>query len=99
MTTNPNDGLRTIGECAKFFAMSVEWIRFHEAAGHFRYEDGGRIEPLRFLTEEGKLGVRYYDLDMIELMANSLKKAYVINKYDHERTMNVIKAYRALEEK
>ncbi len=94
MSTNRSDGLRPIGETAKFFGKSIEWVRLHEAAGDFRYEDDDRIEPIRFRNEKGNLGARYYDLNMIENMALSLKKRRVISKYQCERIINVVDAFR-----
>ncbi len=94
----PKSKLRTIGETANFFGRSVMWIRDHETRGDFKYSDGTRIEPIRNReTKTGSLGSRKYTLEMIEDMAISLERAYVINKYERERVLNIVDAHRKVE--
>jgi hypothetical protein len=97
MATNRRDNLRPISETARFFGKSIEWIRFHETSGNFKYENGDRIEPIRAISPRGHLSTRMYDLDMIEQMALSLKREYKISKYQCERILNIVKAFRMVE--
>jgi hypothetical protein len=97
MATNRHDDLRSIQEAARFFGKSIEWIRFHEISGNFKYKDGSRIEPIREFLPSTRLGKRMYTLDMIEQMALSLKREYKISKYQCERIVNIVKAFRMVE--
>jgi hypothetical protein len=89
--------LRAIGEVASVFGWSVLWVRSHETAGDFRYPNGKLIEPYRTLNENGRLTSRKYDLQMIQDMADSMLRRYKINKWQHERVIRVIEAFRMVE--
>lgn len=87
-----------IQEVAHMFGQTIEWILSHERQGHFKDEDGLKIQPIRYLTPMGKLGQRYYTLDMVEEMAESCAREKVISKYQVERIVNLINAYRKVKE-
>ena len=92
--------LRKIGDVAGFFNRSVMWVRACETEGLFRYKNGAKIEPIRKQSENtGLLGTRYYTLDLIEEMAESLYRFRRINKFTRERVLNAINAHRMIEER
>jgi uncharacterized protein YqgQ len=92
------DGLFGVTTAALFFGRSAQWIHHHETRGNFVHADNTPIEPYREPIEKNgiifALGKRLYDFDLIEAMADSLKRKRIISKYRHERTINAVIAMR-----
>jgi len=57
---------------AEFFDMTVQWVRWCESAGYFKYGDGTSITPRRTKPRRAKAGYRKYTLQNISDMADSL---------------------------